>query len=64
MADEQYLFHCYDPPLVWGYCSTKDEKLQLIGAIHESPAHPVGKSFVSNIEAEKTLLTSSFRFQI
>ena len=63
MADEQYLFH-RKTTLSWGYCSTNRRKMQLTGAIYESPAHPVGKSFVSNIEAEKTLLISSFRFQV
>ena len=53
MADEQYLNHRITP-FVWGYCSTKEGRLQLVGAIHESPAPPVGKSYASKVDDEKS----------
>ena len=41
------------PRFLWGYYSTRRVWLQLVGAIHESPAYPVGKSYASIVDDEK-----------
>ena len=47
MADEQDLYHREKPLLSLEYYSITRQRLQLV-------PHPVGKSYVSIVEAEKT----------
>ena len=41
-------------PYIWWYCNTEKRGMQLAGTIHESPAHPVGKSYASKVDDEKS----------
>ena len=41
-------------PYIWMYYTTHCRILQLVGAVHESPAHPVGKSYASKVDDEKS----------